>query len=263
MRKGLLIVLLTLLCGAVLVFSYLTWQERLEEASAARPGVVEPESSEAGESVESPGEPAIDSAKLAALAANTDESVREVLQARLDAGEDARLLVIGSAAIKPVADGLANAIHEAYEGFISVDAYVFDGTSQQFVDGEIGKVDWARGYDVVLYEPFTLNNNGNVIIEDEHAHIAQVEERAMEAVKDAAFLVTPPQPIPNANFYITQINSLKAYAEAQGIPYIDHWTKWPAVDSPELGDYLDAQGMPTQQGVDAWTSGLTGYFIAE
>ncbi|EMR06563.1 hypothetical protein C772_01458 [Bhargavaea cecembensis DSE10] len=268
MRKGLLVTLVALLCGAILIFSYLTYQNRLEEAARVKTDeetvTNEPEENTTSEP-EQNGEENTDSVsikqeELEILSANTDAKVQEVLLARLEAGEPAQMVVIGSGEIQGIADRLADAVNEAYGDFLTVDAFAFDGTSAEFVEQGVPNLAWTNEYDIVLYEPFTLNNNGIVVIEDEHAHIAQVEERAMEAVQDSAFLITPSHPIENAGYYLTQIDSLKNYAEQQGIPYVDTWNNWPM---DELDSYLDENGVPTEQGLDVWADALIQYFIAQ
>jgi len=254
-----LVALLTLLCGAILVFSYLSYQEKLSQASSPAPVT----GADSERAIEEPktdiGAPPLTAEQLDGLAANADQKVRDVLKARLDAGDTAQMVVIGSADIQGVADRLANAVHEAYGEFLTVDAFAYDGTSAEFVNDGMQHLAWTNAYDIVVYEPFTLNNNGVVVIEDERAHIAQVEERAMEAVPDAAFLLTPPQPIPNAGYYQTQIQSLKDYARQQSIPLIDHWANWP--ENP--GEYLGESHRPTEQGLDAWANALIDYFVAK
>ena len=259
MRKGLLVALLTLLCGAILVFSYLSYQEKLSQASNPEPETGTDSESSDEQPTTDIGEPYLTTEELAAFTANADQKVLDVLKARLDAGETSQMVVIGSADIQGVADRLANAVQEAYGEYLTVDAFAYDGTSTEFVNNGMQHLAWTNAYDIVVYEPFTLNNNGVVTIEDERAHIAQVEERAMEAVQDVAFLLTPPQPIPNAGYYQTQIQSLKDYAQQQSIPLIDHWTNWPEDPS----EYLDESHRPTEQGLDAWANALINYFVAK
>ncbi|SEI92751.1 hypothetical protein SAMN04488127_0812 [Bhargavaea ginsengi] len=246
-----------------MVFSYMSYQEKLDAAAKAESEPMEDIPENESGSEEPAEEPTIDQAQLDALTANASPKVREVLNARLKAGDDARMVVIGSADIQGVADRLANAVHDAYGGFLSVDAFAYDGTSTEFVTDGMQHLAWTNEYDIVVYEPFTLNNNGVVTIEDEQQHLLQVEERAMEAVPDVAFLVTPPQPIRNAGYYQTQIDNLKTFTEQQNMPYIDHWTKWPVRTSEEINNYLDASDRPTDQGLDLWASALIEYFVAK
>lgn len=258
MRKGLWVTFLVLLCGAILVISYLSYQEKLDLTVKPEDEMAGGDTGEDAGGEEQAGV-ALSAEKFEGLTAGMDEKVRDVLQKRLDAGEDAQMVVVGSADIQGVADRLADAVHDAYGEFLSVDAFAFDGTSEEFIAEGMPHLAWTNGYDVVVYEPFTLNNNGVVVIEEEQAHLAQVEERAMEAVPDSAFVVTPPQPVQEPSYYGTQIESLKEYATGQGIPYVDHWGSWPE----DLGEALDKDGHPSDVGLDAWAGALIEYFIAK
>ena len=166
---------------------------------------------------------------IARLGSSLDEKTLDVLLARQEAGEPVQLLVVGSEDMAAVGETFAEAVGERYAGFIETDVATFDMTSARFVEEglESDAIDWAKGYDIVLYEPFTWQNNGNVVIEQEHQHLLNVRQLAESHVADVSFLVTPPQPIYRAGYYLTQIQSLKTFTAAQGIPYIDHWENWP------------------------------------
>src|SRR5690606_17713285 len=96
-RKGLLVALLTLLCGAILVFSYLSYQDKLNQASNPEPET----GTDSKPTDEQPqtdiGDPLVTAEELTGLTANADQKVKDVLKARLDAGDTAQMVVIGSA----------------------------------------------------------------------------------------------------------------------------------------------------------------------
>ena len=138
-------------------------------------------------------------------------------------------------------------------------------TSARFVEEglEADAIDWEKGYDIVLYEPFTWQNNGKVVIEHEHQHLLAVKALAESHVEDVSFLVTPPQPIYRAGYYLTQIQALEKFTSARGIPYINHWSNWPDTGSDELLTYIDEARIPTERGITAWSDALIAYFVGE
>ncbi|WKA54009.1 SGNH/GDSL hydrolase family protein [Planococcus shixiaomingii] len=257
--------LIVLMCIAILVFSYITWKEKLAVASeetVKTPALIEEK--EVSKETSEPVEATLSKDQLEQLVASMDEQVQEVFLNRLEAGEKVQLLVVGSQAMNAGEPGYSEqvkqAIEEAYEGFVEVETLSFDGTSEDFIEEEI---DLSNEYDVVLLEPFTLNNNGLVEIEVEHEHIEEFYERIQTEVSDAVLLLQPPQPIYGAGFYLTQIDALEEFASLNNIVYINHWSAWPATTDPALQEYLTEEAIPNSNGAETWTNELTSYFIAE
>ncbi|MBO1915491.1 hypothetical protein J4G37_63015, partial [Microvirga sp. 3-52] len=60
-----------------------------------------------------------------------------------------------------------------------------------------------------------------------------------DEVDDAVVVLHPAQLLRRAMNYPAQVQSVKGYADSENIPYIDHWTEWPEVNSEELVQYLD------------------------
>lgn len=272
MKKGLITGLVVIACVVMLAISYLSWNERVEEAAAEpanRPikqeqpegeNEEEAKSEENTDAADKPPAPSGDD--LSNLTANLPESTVEMLMARMDAGEPVQLLAIGSSSFEAPANQLAEALNDSYRGWIETDVQAFSGTSESFMKDGIGEIDWDKGFDLVVYEPFTLNNNGLVVIEDEHEDALEVRGRVLKEVEDASFFITPPQPIHEPNYYMTQINALHNFVESRDIPFIDHWDQWPDVSSDDMLEYVNDQYEPTDKGIDAWAESLKAYFIA-
>lgn len=255
-------ILFVIICIAILVFSYSTWKDKIQAAGGhnAASAVNEAQETEA----ETDAAESFPSLDIPALTANTNANVRSVFMNRSDAGETLQVLVVGSQAMNSGNPGYAELFEKsltaAYPGFVEVDILSFDGTSAGFIEENI---DLDAGYDVVVLEPFTLNNNGLVEIEREHAHIREFFGRVRTEVTDAVLVLHPPQPIYGAQFYLTQVKALEAFALRQNYAYINHWTAWPNTDDIALKTYLTDSGSPAQQGAAAWATQLSTYFIAE
>lgn len=274
--KRIATLLVIVICGVVLLFSYMNWKDKLSNmGNGTLPaGLSEIASADAAlseaDEVESTTseEPSLTLEAIMQLTANMPESVAELVRSRFETGDSVRLLIAGSQAIAQGGEGgaaglTAGFLDEMYAGFIETDIIALPGTSKDFLDTMEETVDWANGYDLLLLEPFTLNNNGKVIIEDEHRHITAVLEQLLAYIDDAELIVMPSQPIYRPNFYGTQIRALEKFAESRAIPYIDHWEEWPDTDSENIYDYLEEDSAPNDMGATAWASAMQQFFGAE
>ncbi len=162
------------------------------------------------------------------------------------------------------AERLRLALSSSYGDFVETTTVPFNGTSAEFiVELNAGLVDFGAGYDVILFEPFTLNSNGEVSPEDGQQHIKEFHERLRSAVEDSVLVLHPSNPIYNAVHYPKQVNALQEFAKDEGIPYVNTWLNWPDTDSDEIKDLLDDKSMPNSDGAEVWANSLITYFIAE
>jgi len=260
------VIVLSIVCVIILWFSASTWQEKIRNAGGNIIQKTEesktPLTSDE-KSVKKLPIQKLSVADILEIGASLDNKTLEVLVSRVEVGEPVQMLIVGSEAIAGAAERFASEVSKSYGDLIEVDVSTFAMTSARFVaeELEIGGIDWEAGYDIVLYEPFTLYNNGKVVIENEHRHLLAVKELAESAVEDVSFLVTPPQPIYQAGYYLTQIQALEKFTIARGIPYINHWSNWPDTSSGELLTYIDDTRAPTENGITAWSDALIAYFV--
>ncbi|ALS77862.1 epsx protein [Planococcus kocurii] len=252
-------VLAVIICVIALVFSYLTWQDKLDNV-LVKPESVEAEASDQQKDKEDPNKN-VDSVNTERLTANMDEQLQQLFTTRNDNGDDLKLLVAGSAALESgepgYAERLAVSLEEAYGEFIDVAVASMEGTSEA-----LASVDLSAGYDVVLLEPMTLMNNDRVAIEQEREHIRAFDARLANEVDDAVIVLHPSQPIFGAGYYLAQITALSEFAETNDYAYIDHWSAWPDTDDVGLKDYLAQDGLPNDKGAALWAQELEAYFIA-
>ena len=125
--------------------------------------------------------------------------------------------------------------------------------------------DWAKDKpDLVLLEPFLLNDNGVVMIDDTLAHIQSIIDQLKSAAPNAVVILQPPNPIYNATYYPRQVERLEAFANENGYPYLNHWPAWLDDQSEELNRYVDPQtDLPTAEGAKVWANALAKRFIAQ
>ncbi|EIM05702.1 hypothetical protein A1A1_14744 [Planococcus antarcticus DSM 14505] len=252
-------VIAVIICVIALVFSYLTWQDKLENV-LDKP---EEASAQTGDTAKQQPKtvPGDNSVNVEELAGNMDPQVSELLLERTSSDDSLQMLIAGSEALESgqpgYAERLQSSIEEAYGNFIEVDVVTVGRTSEFLVN-----VDLSAGYDLVLLEPMTLMNNDRIAIEQEREHIKAFESAMSTQVEDAVLVLHPPQPIYGAGYYLAQVTALEEFAATTGYAYIDHWSAWPDTDDESLQDYLTEDGLPNDQGAELWAERLETYFIA-
>ena len=255
-------ILAVIVCISILLFSYTNWKDKIESAGSQPAETSAP--AEVEEETKEPVDEEVASIDIDSLTSEMDEQIREVFLDRKDSAKKLQLLIVGSEAMDEGSPGYAKALteslEEAYGDFIETDMVSFDGTSEDFLDEE---TDLSAGYDVVLMEPFTLNDNGIVEIEAEHEHIMEFFGQVQTEESDAVLVLHPPQPIYGAQFYKSQVGALQEFALRNDFAYIDHWAEWPDTEDEAVKDYLDDDSNPNNDGATLWADALTAYFIAE
>lgn len=264
-NKGLYVVIFTLICGLLIIFSYLAWQEQLD--SIARPverveASEEPEESPSDSASKDPAEDASEvDASFTASLANMDEEVQAVFESRKAAGEKVQLLILASDLVDMGSPSMSELVEQQLQATYGDDLEI---TKQTFNENSItiteqDLISFDGGYDVVLFEPFTLKNNGEVDIETEHAHITSIVERFRSEVEDVAIVFTPPNPIYNASYYPVQVDALLTFLNEQGYPVIEHWQNWPDPKDEQIKEYLDENSRPNTEGAALWAQAVNTY----
>ena len=155
------------------------------------------------------------------------------------------------------------ALAETFGDHISVSTFGYDVTSAEFVEQDMQADLVKEKPDLVLFEPFTLKDNGEVEIDDSLANVSSIMDAVQSENPDTVFILQPPHPLYNATFYPIQVERLKNYAEAEGIVYLDHWEAWPDYTTEEINDYLsEDQSEPSTMGHEVWAKYVTDYLIA-
>ena len=257
-------------CILLLVGSYMQWKGKISSVGGNSEKVIStptPPVAKDDENTDETSEPDYDVERLLALTANADNKVQEVIKSRLESEDKIDFLIVGSDVMNHgepgYAEQLKSALENAYRDHLDVSIASIDTSSDFFIRNLNDEIDFDKGYDVILFEPFTLKNNGVIIAEDQHAHIQIFKNQLQDEVEDAFLVLHPPQPLHRATFYPNEVKSIKSFAKDNNIPYIDHWTDWPDINSDELLDFLDKNKMPNRAGAEIWENALINYFIAE
>lgn len=259
-----------LACLGILVYSYLSWQDKLQSATKADEETINKAETESTKSSTESSNSKSSNTDLkeesdvsvnTELLANMDEEVKELFLQKNSEGEALQLLIAGSEALESgdpgYAERLQAALEEAYGESIEVTIESVSGTSDA-----LKFVDLTAGYDLALLEPLTLMNNDRVSIEDERQDVVDFTTRLEEENSDALVILHAPQPIYGAGYYLAQVQALTEFANIYGYPYIEHWDAWPDTDDIALKEHLTEDAVPNDKGAETWASELSNYFIA-
>jgi hypothetical protein len=109
--------------------------------------------------------------------------------------------------------------------------------------------------DVLLFEPFILNDNGSIRIEDSLEALDLMLQYITARLPDTTIVLMPPNPLYGANFYLTQIERLQQFALDHEYIYADHWQHWPSTEDTALNDYVE-NARPNEEGHALWAEAM-------
>ncbi|UTE77507.1 SGNH/GDSL hydrolase family protein [Rossellomorea sp. KS-H15a] len=258
--KSFLLILLSLSCIAFLYLGNTYWQERTAVSSY---NITSDNPSSEAVTSSSSAEPSEEIVPFA----NWPEQAQADYQAAVDNGETYKLALVGSPALGKDENGwsvqVKDALEEEYGESLEVSIFQYDTVSTDFIYGEDSDevIDYAP--DMVLFEPFSLNDNSRGVSADDNQYsIEFFLKELLGANEDVVMLLQPSHPIDGATYYPRDIEGLKEFAKEKDITYLDHWTAWP--DSEELKSLLaEKQDGPNEDGHELWADYLTDYFISD
>ena len=147
---------------------------------------------------------------------------------------------------------------------MTVSTFSYDLTSIAYINEEKITEVMEEQPDLILFEPFTLKDNGKVGIDDSLENTSAVIASVKESLPQTEVILQPPHPLYNANFYPKQVEELQQFAEDNGITYLNHWEAWPDKNSEEIKEYIsEDSSQPSSKGHQLWADYLTDYFIAK
>jgi hypothetical protein len=249
--KYLLTAIWALVCIGVLTFSHITWNKQT---------TVQAVKSEPDKKVDQENNTANNYEEYLKMAANWPETAKEQLLLSMKDGNPFKILFVGSSALQ-WGDVVSQGITESFgNGRISTAIYTYDSTSNDFVAENKQLEIAAEKAQLVVIEPFLLNDNGNATIDITLGNLTKVMEDIKAENPETTFILQPSYPIYLPNYYSIQVESLKEFAAVNNIVYLDHWTAWPATDNPQVNDYVNQSG-PNAEGLNVWANYLVEYFV--
>ncbi|WP_338470969.1 SGNH/GDSL hydrolase family protein [Niallia sp. XMNu-256] len=193
------------------------------------------------------------------------DSVKK-FQEKAQAGEPFHIAFLGSNALREGTDTwpelVKTALNETYGKHVTVSIFSYNLTSTVYVNEEKVEEIVAVEPDMVIFEPFTLKDNGEVVSEDSLENTAHVLAVINESLPETTVILQPPHPIYNAFHYPRQVEALAGFAADNGIPYLNHWEAWPDPKTEEIKSYLtEDASQPSTQGHEVWAQYLIDYLV--
>ncbi|PGY12657.1 SGNH/GDSL hydrolase family protein [Bacillus sp. AFS031507] len=197
--------------------------------------------------------------ELIKLTRNWPASAVDQFKQSLKKDKPFTILFAGSPAIGSETDGSFPLIKEKLmktygEQHVKVELKTFNLTSTQFLYQKKQEEIAAVNADLIIFEPFILMNNGEVLIKDTLQNTAKIIDGIQANKPETAFILQPSFPLYQAEIYPRQVAELKKYAQENKLTYLDHWTAWPDPTTAELKDYLQPDmSAPSEQGYQVWS----------
>jgi hypothetical protein len=161
---------------------------------------------------------------------------------------------------------LKKALASKYDQYITIESIVYDGTTSDYVSDKAYESLIDKNPDIVIFEPFLLRDNNVVNISTTLTNINKVINEVKDSLPDVSFVLMPAHQIYDASLYPMQVSDLQKYAEAQDIPYWNHWKVWPNGKDEKVLDYLNSKDdgdIPNEQGYELWSKYLADQLISD
>jgi hypothetical protein len=251
--KYFLTALWAFLCIGILAYSHITWNKQ----TSVQAGTTEPSSKE----VQKPADVNSNN-KYLELAANWPEPAKKQLKRSLKEGNPFKILFVGSTPLQwgeEVTKGLTESFGNER---VATAFHTYDLTTKDFVAENKQLELAAEKAQLVVIEPFLLNDNANITIDVTLANLTKIMAYIKVENPETTFILQPSYPIYLPKYYSVQVAELKKYASANQLTYLDHWSAWPATDNKEIEEYLnEKQDGPNEKGNHAWANYLVEYFV--
>ncbi|WP_051865641.1 SGNH/GDSL hydrolase family protein [Metabacillus indicus] len=201
-------------------------------------------------------------------AGNLPAPIKEKMKTAQADEKPIKIAAVGSESTSPGDEGwpmlVQKELDKAYgEKVFSVQVLSYpDGTSQTFLnENHIEKVNEVQP-DIILLEPFSLNDNGNVGLSNTLKNVESILKELKEGNTDAIIYVQPSHPIYNAIYYPKEVDALKSLATELGMTYLNHWENWPDGKDDKIKSMLtEDQQTPNKEGNKVWADYIVSYFI--
>ncbi|OLO42351.1 hypothetical protein BTR23_03800 [Alkalihalophilus pseudofirmus] len=206
------------------------------------------------------------------LMTNMNEQLIDIFMQKLEADETITVLTIGSnfsfMSEEDETQSWPFQLKEELEAHYGNGKFAFemtnveDASTNHFIEAN-GHVQ-AASYlpDVLIVEPFLLNDNGIVKIDDTIENVELLIETVKEASPDVFVILQPPNPIFNPTVYVEQVDELQYFAKKHDYEYLNHWQVWPEIRDEHIEEFLDGV-YPNANGQELWAEYIVNYFVAK
>ena len=197
--------------------------------------------------------------ELLKLTSNWPSGAIDQFKQALQKDKPFTILFAGSPAIGSETDGAFPLIKEHLlktfgEDHLNVELKTFNTTSTQFLYQKKQEEIVAADADLVIFEPFILMNNGEVLIKNTLKNTTEIIDDIKKNNPDTAFILQPAYPVYKSKIYPRQVAELKKYAQDHELTYLDHWSSWPDSNSAGFKDYFQKDLItPNEKGNQVWS----------
>ncbi|MED1603618.1 SGNH/GDSL hydrolase family protein [Alkalihalophilus marmarensis] len=251
-------------CGIILIFSYSTYQEKLQEISSnAQESFATPQSTT--NSVTPPNNQNEEENTEIATEGLLDEIIKKT-----SSEDPATITFFGSISLineQNESESWPTLVMEEvtsnpkYSSIASTTIHTGRLTSLEVIQDEYIQEVVASKPDLLFFEPFILNNNGLILIEDTKESIEIMLNELKVELPETEIILLPPNPLYNTVFYIEQVKELQALADQNNLLYADHWKAWPPTDDEDLQNYLE-DGRPNDKGHSTWAEYIVQFLYS-
>lgn len=180
-----------------------------------------------------------------------------------------KMVIFGSDTTSGSAENWAVKLEKELESVYSknvLDVYIEllpDVTTKDVMKNKLYEKIKKQNPDFLLIEPFFLNDNGVVGIENSLENLNSMLNEIKSGNEDMTIFVQPSYPLYNATFYPKEIERLEEYSAENNLVYLNHWKDWPDHKSEKLLEFLEkGKEGPSKKGHQIWYQYLRNYFIS-
>lgn len=200
------------------------------------------------------------------------EQAQQVLEKKLTDKQTFHILLVGSDAIGNQKLGLITPLEDAlsskYDQYVTIESIVYDGTTSDYVKDEAFQSLIDKKADMIIFEPFLLHDNKEKLDTSKTlTNVNTIIKATQDELPDVTFIFMPAHQLYDANLYPMQVSDLQKYAEAQDIPFWNHWEVWPDGKDKTVQDYYkelaNDKSRANKQGFEVWSNYLVDKLISE
>lgn len=269
--KKLFILVVAILALASIVAGKVHWDNKIEATTknvvkTENTNIKSEEASNLEESEEKSNEQSMVKEEVLEYTKNLPDEIVAKIENAIATGEPVHLAIMGSVSTAAGPNGWPTLLKQ--ELLNTYGEAIFKVSIKEIADTKSTEIVANRLYqdvidskpDILLFEPFILEDNGYVELQDRFANFTTIINDFKEQLPDITILVQPANPLHNATFYPKEIAEFKTFVENSGYIYLNHWEAWPDPNSPEMANYL-LSGLPNDLGHQVWAEYLIDYFI--
>ncbi|PLR85424.1 SGNH/GDSL hydrolase family protein [Bacillus sp. V33-4] len=262
--KAIFTTILAICCAVILIMGQIYWNEKTTVPGNNQAGAVPSRVEKAAPPVKNKSKRS--NSDYINLAGNWPEASQERFKTTLAEKQPFKILFAGSEALSLEDNGwpilVKEKIEAAYGKTVTVHSIQYGLNSIDFINQESQAEIAAEKADMVIFEPFTLLDNGVVELNQSLQNISTIIADIQAANEHTVIVLQPPHPLYAARYYPVQVEELKKYAAQNGITYLDHWAAWPDQQSEDLKQYLsEDQSRPNEKGHEVWAGFIEDFLI--